>query len=555
MFEHLDIWRFLAGIGIFMFGIFLLEEALKQLSGRTFKRFIKKTTTGRIKSVASGIFSTAILQSSSAVSLTTLALVGAGLISMQNAIGVILGTNIGTTFTGWIVAFFGFKLNIESFFLPLIGLGGLGLIFLNNSQRYSGISKLFVAMGFLFMGINYMKQSVEEYAASIDIAALPHYGIWLYVVMGFFLTALMQSSSATLALILTLLNSKILLFNEGAAMVIGSNVGTTITLLIGVIGAVQIKKQVAYSHIIFNVVTAIIAFLLLPVFIYVYNHIDAIDNNHVLGIALFHTCFNLTGVICFLPFTSQFAKLLEWMFPQKITSNTIYINNVSPDLTEAAIKAMKEEIKHLLIEAVNLGAMLLGAEEKHKSASSHFIPTELLGFSTGKTPELQLAKITELEKSITLYAANIRHTELEETDAAHLYQLMHASMSINQVVKILWGLREYIEVIENTENNKVIELYELLKTYHINYWHAIEKEIVHTEIKDEIAISAESRYNIILENYETFVSTVAKKLEEGSLKEKHVSSLLQLNGLLTQSNRQLHNSSDVLIKKAVEQEG
>lgn len=131
MLQHLDIWKFLAGLGIFLFGMFLLEEAVKQLSGKSFKRFIKKTTTGKIRSVFSGILATSVLQSSSAVSLMTLAFVGAGVMSMQNAIGVIMGTNVGTTFTGWIVATFGFKLNIESFSLPLIGVGGLGLIFLS----------------------------------------------------------------------------------------------------------------------------------------------------------------------------------------------------------------------------------------------------------------------------------------------------------------------------------------------------------------------------------------------------------------------------------------
>jgi phosphate:Na+ symporter len=175
--ESLDIWKLLAGLGIFLFGMFLMEESIKNLAGRSFKGFIRNSTKGILRSVASGTLVTGILQSSSAVSLMVLAFVGAGIMAMENAIGVILGSNLGTTVTAWIVAFFGFKVNIEDYSLPLIGLGGLGLIFLGKSVRYSNISKLLVGFGFLFMGLDYMKTSVEAMTQSFDVSSLPDYGI------------------------------------------------------------------------------------------------------------------------------------------------------------------------------------------------------------------------------------------------------------------------------------------------------------------------------------------------------------------------------------------
>ena len=129
MSETFDLWKFIAGLGIFLFGMSMLEFAIKALSGRAFRRMIRLYTDGRFRSIGSGTLVTAILQSSSAVSLMVLAFVGAGVMSMQNAIGVIMGSNIGTTLTVWIVAIIGFKLKIETFALPFIGLGGLGLIF------------------------------------------------------------------------------------------------------------------------------------------------------------------------------------------------------------------------------------------------------------------------------------------------------------------------------------------------------------------------------------------------------------------------------------------
>jgi phosphate:Na+ symporter len=185
-----NLWELLAGLGIFLFGMLLLEEAIKNLSDRTFKKIIHRYTNGRIRSVLAGTFATAILQSSSAVSLMVLAFAGAGIMSMGNAIGVILGSNIGTTLTSWIVATVGFKLNIELLSLPFIGIGGLGLIFLGKSKRGIHFSRLLVGFGFLFMGLDYMKRSFDFLSNDFDVASLPDYGAWFYVLIGFALTAL-----------------------------------------------------------------------------------------------------------------------------------------------------------------------------------------------------------------------------------------------------------------------------------------------------------------------------------------------------------------------------
>jgi len=149
--EHLDWWKFLAGLGIFLFGMHLLEESVKSLSGKTFRRMIRLYTDGTLRAIGSGSLVTAVLQSSSAVSLMVLAFVGAGVLSMENAIGVMMGSNIGTTFTAWIVATLGLKLKIESFAFPLIGLGGVGLIFLGSYAKLLQSSKLLIGFGFLFL--------------------------------------------------------------------------------------------------------------------------------------------------------------------------------------------------------------------------------------------------------------------------------------------------------------------------------------------------------------------------------------------------------------------
>ena len=267
MSTNFDFWKLLAGLGIFLFGMLLIEESVRAMSGRAFRRIIRLYTDGRLKSIGSGSLVTALLQSSSAVSLMVLAFVGAGVMSMENAIGVIMGSNIGTTFTAWIVAILGFKIKIESFALPFIGIGAIGSIFFRSASKLSLVSRLLIGFGFLFLGLDYMKGSVENFAGKFDLNRFPDYGLWFYVLVGTVITAVMQASAAAIAIVLTALNSQLITFDMGVAMVIGANVGTTVTVLIGAIGGVPAKKRVALSHLIFNLVTGIIAFSSIPILV------------------------------------------------------------------------------------------------------------------------------------------------------------------------------------------------------------------------------------------------------------------------------------------------
>ena len=529
MFDDLDIWKFLAGLGIFMFGMFLLEESIKLLSGKAFKRFIRTSTKGPVRSIFTGMFSTAILQSSSAVSLMTLAFVGAGVMTMKNAIGVIMGTNLGTTFTGWIVATIGFKLNIEGIALPLIGIGGLGLIFFSKSPKYSGFSKLFVGLGFLFMGLDYMKVALEDFASTIDLASLPHYGLWFYIILGILLTGLMQSSSATLAIVLTALDSGIILFDEGAAMVIGANVGTTITVLLGVIGGVAIKKQVAFSHVIFNVGTGVVAILFLPVFIRVIDYLHPEGSSNVIDIAIFHTIFNLLGVILFFPFIGYMATILVKWFPERHTAVTRFINNVSFDLPEAGIKALHNETGFLLQKTIRFGESLLSAEKIGK-----------------KLPEERLEDLKILQSAISVYGSNIRHGELETEDKAKIHQTMSVSIQLSQVAKTLWAIHTEIEELSNSSTQGATDIFEKIRQQNISFWSVLQNLIEQEEIHE---LSISNLAHEIELNYEQLINLVATELDQRKIADKHASWLMLVNGLLTQTNRQLLHNLEVWRKQ------
>lgn len=342
--SEFEVWLFLAGLGIFLYGMHMMEESIRLLGGGAFKTIIRKFTGTRLKAMFGGMISTAILQSSSAVSLMVLAFTGAGIMNLVQAISVMMGAKIGTTATAWIVAVFGFEFNIDSFTLPMIATGGLGLILLSKSPRYVNISKFLVAFGFLFMGLDYMKSSVGQFSEMIDPEIFAGYSIVTFAAAGLVMTAIMQSSSATIAIVLTMLFNDVIGFQAGAAMVVGANVGTTVTVLLGSIGGIFIKKQAAVSQLVFTVTTAILTLILLPVFTWIVLTAFQFDQNVVLGLALFHTLFNVAGVLLFYPFIPALANTIEKWMPEKVVHLKVYIHKTDPEVSDAATEALRKEI-------------------------------------------------------------------------------------------------------------------------------------------------------------------------------------------------------------------
>ena len=534
MLQDFDIWKLLAGLGIFMFGMFLMEESIKKLSGRAFKRLIRKSTTGKVKSILTGMFATSILQSSSAVSLMVLAFVGAGIMTMENAIGVLLGSNIGTTITAWIVATVGFKLDIESFALPLIGSGGLGIIFLGKSEKYSNISKLLVGFGFLFMGLDYMKASVEVFTNSFDLSTIPDYGIIVYVGIGILLTAVIQSSSATMAITLTALNAGILTFDAAAAMVIGANVGTTVTVLLGAIGAVQVKRRVAYSHFIFNLITAIIALALLPFLTYVVLDVFNLKDNAVVGLALFHTLFNVIGVLAFFPFIHLFAKLLIRLVPDRKTELTLFINKTTPDVAEAGISAVQQETLHLVKNVMRHNLNILNIDEDLVFSDSNSTKRNTRGLSDDD----QYENLKQLQAEILTFSASIQSGELTQTESEELNRYLHAARMALHSAKTLKDIRHDFIEFESADNDFLNDQYIHFRKRLIETYFKIHAIIEDTEKKDKTKAMLKTLRQLINEDRE-FVSLATQAIKNKRLADLNLSTAIIVNRAFVQSSRQI----------------
>lgn len=299
------------GLGLFLIGMGMMTNGLRSAAGSALKNILGQWTKTPLRGLGSGFLITAIVQSSSAVTVAVIGFVNAGLISLRQSMGVIYGSNIGTTMTGWIVAAIGVNVKVKALALPLIGIGAL-LKLTGGSSRKSSLGEAFAGFGLFFLGIEILQGGFTDLAPNIDFGAL-HGGplsLPLFLGIGFMLTLLMQSSSAAMAIVLTATLSGIIPLESAAAAVIGTNIGTTSTAALSVIGATTNAKKVAAGHIAFNAVTGGIALLLLAPLLAVARAVNG-DGDPAVTLALFHTIFNLFGALLFLPFTDRMVSFLE----------------------------------------------------------------------------------------------------------------------------------------------------------------------------------------------------------------------------------------------------
>ncbi|MCB9230876.1 MAG: Na/Pi cotransporter family protein [Bacteroidia bacterium] len=535
--EEFDFWKLIAGLGIFLFGMFLMEESVRKLSGRSFRRLIRDYTRGRFRSIASGVFTTGLLQSSSAISLMVLAFVGAGVMDMTSAIGVIMGSNLGTTLTGWIVATLGFSFKIESFALPLIGIGGLGLIFLGKSEKYSNISKLMVGFGFLFLGLDYMKGGVEALASQFDLSTFRDYNIFVFVGLGFIFTVLMQSSSATLAIVLTTLHAGVIDFHSGAGLVIGANIGTTFTIILGAMGAAQVKKRVALSHFLFNVVTAVVALALVYPLSWLIEDVFGLKDNPMMGVALFHTFFNLMGILIFFPIMGLFAKILLKIFPDRHKTLALYISGVNPSVPDAAVPALKSEILHLIKRTLVHNLVFLRIDPR-LVFSPNFLPKLSLEPEKIKVQEL-LDSLQQLQSEVFSFAAEAQNGNLQADESEEINGLLHGARLAVYSARTLQDIAEEFNALEGSDSLVFSEMEQHFRKRVVESYLGISRllEKAGPVPAEQLGVLKQQAR----EEDRDFVARATRLVGEKSLESDRLPALLMINRAIYESLKQAVN--------------
>ena len=351
----------IGGIGIFLLGMVLLTEGLKAMAGRSLRRGLARFTGNRFSAVASGAVATAVVQSSSATTMTTIGLVAAGLLPIMNAVGVIVGANLGTTSTAWIVAYFGLKLDISSIAMVAVALGAV--MRLVGRGKVAAAALPMAGFGLLFVGIGIMQVAMAGFADAFDLGAAATGsigGLILLVLIGAAMTLVMQSSSAAVATTLTALSVGAIGIEHAAALVIGQNIGTTPKALLASMGASIAARRTAVAHVVFNLGTGVLALFLLPVFFAVGG--SAVDGaggtDPAITLAVFHTLFNVLGAAVFVPWLGAFTRVVCRLVPDEASALTRHLSPAVADEPAVAVKAARTT---LLMCAAEIGdeAMVL----------------------------------------------------------------------------------------------------------------------------------------------------------------------------------------------------
>ena len=345
----------IGGIGVFLLGMVLLTEGLKSVAGGTLRRGLARFTGNRVYAVASGAAATALVQSSTAIAMTTIGLVAAGLMPMVSAVGVILGANLGTTSTAWIVAYFGLKLDISAFAMIAVAVGAL--MRLLGRDRVASIGLPVAGFGLLFVGIGLMQTAMAGLADGINLPGSidPSLGsLLLLVLIGAAMTIVMQASGAAVAATLTALSVGAIGLEQAAALVIGQNIGTTPKALLASLGATAPARRTALAHVVFNIGTGAVALAILPAFIRLATATTGGGPapDPAITIALFHTLFNVIGVAVVLPWIGTFSRLVSGLVRDRGPGLSRFLSRAVADEGPLAVEAARTA---LLLCATEIG--------------------------------------------------------------------------------------------------------------------------------------------------------------------------------------------------------
>lgn len=359
----------LGGVGLFLLGMLLMTEGLKAIAGSALNKALANFTRTPLVGMFSGALMTAMVQSSSVTTLAMIGFVSAGLLTFQQSLGLILGMNLGTTSTAWIVSLVGFKVNVAAMALPMVAVGTFLKLAANGKAMNYGTA--LAGFGLIFIGISTLQDGMADLATMYDPTRLPgltFWGILLLFLVGVSMTIIMQSSSAAVATTLTALYGSAITLEQAAVLVIGQNVGTTAKAAIASLGASVAAKRVSLAHILFNVMTALIALLLLPWLISGMVFLrDAHLWTEATTLAAFHTIFNIIGVILIFPFLKPFTNLITRLLPDLGPALTLHLNPRVLKVTSAAIEAARKSTIDIAQVFIEVAQGQLSGEAKQRT--------------------------------------------------------------------------------------------------------------------------------------------------------------------------------------------
>ena len=447
--EFSAIGDLIGGLGLFLLGMQMMTSGLKQAAGEALRKALEAATRSRLRGLISGTAITALVQSSSAVTVATIGFVNAGLLNLGQSIAVIYGCNIGTTMTGWLVATIGFKFKISAFALPMLGIGMI-LKLIGGEKRYAHIGTTLVGFALFFIGLSFLKGTFNGLENSIPFEAISQsqWGLALFVLAGFILTVLVQSSSAAMAITLSMAATGAIPLAAAGALVIGANLGTTSTAALAVIGATPNAKRIASAHVLFNLLTGLVGLVLLIGLAELINQSNLMQTfDMVILLALFHTLFNALGVAIMWPITTPMVKLLKTRFrrPEQDEAIPRFLDKNILETPPLAIEAMTRELSRVSVMTGSLAKESLSAE-----------------LSDRPRIRQQVENINKLISKIGKFNQKLAQQNLSEESSEILPSAMRMARYFNEMARLSNLIVNYSERFARiSDSNTQRDIYEL----------------------------------------------------------------------------------------------
>jgi phosphate:Na+ symporter len=475
------------GLGVFLLGMKFMSEGLQAVSGDGLRKMISAVTNNRFMGVVVGLLVTCLVQSSSVTTVMVVGFVNSGIMTLMQAIGVILGANIGTTITGWILV-----LKIGKYGLPLLGIAAFFFLFSKRDRvRYIGMA--IMGVGMVFYGLELMKngfaplRSHDEFEAWFHaFQATSYLGIIKCALVGCILTMIVQSSSATLGITIGLAATGVIEFRTAAALVMGENIGTTITAWLASLGTTTTAKRAAYAHVFFNVIGTVWFILVFPVAIEAVSKLIAVvaGGNPLLididsmdekvyaqivtaGIASVHTSFNVANVILFLPLTRVLGAFVTWLVPEKKTEEIQHLTYLdvrmldTPSLgmvqSQGQVTFMAESVEKMMAK---LRVCLLNGKDHEELERKLFHREQILD---------------NVQKEIFMYLSNLVSGQVphDVTAMAHAQIRLadeYESLSdyVANVLKAHKKLKDHALTLDEPSLEKLLALHDRVTAYIVN---------------------------------------------------------------------------------------
>ena len=514
-----------AGVAVFIIGMQFMEDGFKFFSGGILEKLIANSTNTNSKAIFLGITATAILQSSSLIAIIVISFLSAKIISLAGALGVVFGSAVGTTATTWIVSTLGVKIDIAAFALPMIIFGVIFRFYKN--RNFQGFGNILLGLGFVFLGIGYMKDGFEDLKQGINLAqfAIDGYaGIIVYTLIGAFATVIIQSSSATMALTVTALVTGQIVYINAMAIAVGANIGTATTAALGAIVSNANSKRMAVGLFIFKGITALITlaslYLMIDFVDYISKYLGIKSDDWAMKLAVFHTLFNLVGLIIFSFFIPKLVIFLKKLFVEdkdSYISKPKFLDMEVVAVPFAALKATRKETIHLYDNASEVlsHAIMLHRHRYIGKSNISKIVKESSDIIDLNIDEFYESRIKSLYSDIIDYSTYFIN-ELDDEKRSYLNDLRNACRDIAESVKNTKELQKNIKKYISSNNGYIKDEYNYIRE-------AIAKTInTINEIKnskDEIDVLSKSE---LLKEYLKGLDVIATRRIDILIREKRI---------------------------------